>query len=978
MIRYLLLALLIFSSLTVCAQEWHGGLTELQRFRTYPHVDKAFQFQRQQQYAAAAAQVERALEVVPGHVPLLKMLFDYQLAAANPTAALRTYQLIPASQREDKLLRLVQTQLSTHQVLDLDDYSSLLTTLPASQQQQVQFLITQHLIAEQQLQRAFTWLLQQSELSDKLRLQRAELASQLSMPQQVILDTEAVPTAALTEQDWQRYTLALLSQGNGQKAAVLANKYADADWAAWFYRQWLQMQLSQADWHAAEHSFSWLDRYKLLTDAEQMQRYQAAINRQDTHLAARLVPQLQVNCLDKVAMYLQSDAQPQAKAHFTQCPPQSTLQWLNYAERWMSASALEAVVITDKKLAQQQADMVSQKRIAAQDYLSLLQRKFSQPLKQRDYEQLVASINELPDAATQLQYFTKLYQAMPNDYLLDRLSYLYIEQHQPEQAMRVLDQALPFSAAAMQQHTLPNRLINLLQQLPNWQTPAMLNKLESWQQFTAARAELWRLVGNCQQAEQLLAPAPDSTEGWRTLALCANTIQPGAAIQYWQQAYQLQPDPAYLKHIAYQNLLLQQPETALAQFSALPANTLLPEDLLMMAELSLQNNKVEQAAQYLKQVQSSRLDEQARLHAIQAAVYSQQQQPKRALESWQQAAALQPEKTDYQLGYAYALAATEPEHALQIMQWALAQAQQITAAQAAQMAFLNQRLQYRLATQQWAGTALQLYQQQANPTDTELNTQFSMLRLKQQLSSHWQLSSSATVTSGAVNTNRLVAERAEVSRYGVAVKAEYFFDPLLRDFSLYALLAGNGSSSPWQNWGQQLGISYKPWQQLNIWLSAGLQQYPLAEGDWQSVLRISADLLNAAPWQAEWRPVPLDWWERKLYVDAVWWPETGNQQAQARFEQGPVWKLDTASAQTLKWYGLSQFDYRRQATDLEQSVNGAQLTAGMGLQWRYWPGQIPVLLRRQRLEVNLEWQYQLAGNLNQRQHALLLQFYLAW
>lgn len=977
--RVMLFLMLLISSVEVIAQDWRDGLSELQQFRTYPYIDKAFQLQQMQQFSSAALELEKALKVVPEHAPFLLILFDYQLAIPDTTAALRTYQLIPAAQREDKLLRVAQAQLDTLQPFDLSQYSNLLTTLTFTQQQEVLTLIAQHLIAQQQLQRAFDWLMAQPKLSDSLYLQRAELANQLALPQQVIADTEAVSATILSEQDWLRYTQALLSQNQAKTAAQLANQHINASWAQQFYRQWLQMQLSAQDWFGAEQSFVWLNKYAALTDEEQLQRYQAAVNGQNTVLAVSIIINLKVSCLEKVAMYLQNTAEQQAKAQFRNCPVQQSAAWLVYAERWWSADELEAVAFNSATFALKKTEIVAQKRIANSDYSTLLQRKFAQPLRQQDYSQLVASINQLTDQPLQLHYLSALYRIKPTDYLLDKLSYLHIQQQEPEQALLVLEQALPFSAAALAEQTLPKRLINLLQQQPLEQKTAILSKLDSWQLLVEPRAELWRLAGNCAKAQQLLIPTPTSADGWKTLALCANNEQPAAAIQYWQQAYQLQPEAVYLKQIAYQYQAMHQTGAALKQFQAVPDALLSASDKLAIAELALQDDNLMLAEHYLQQAVPQLPTELARQHAIYAALYTKLQQTEVAISRWREAAKLEPKLVDYQLGYAYALADTEPEQALSIMQQVLADDYQISATQAAQMAYLNQRLKNIEPTQVWIDKALQLYPEQSQLSNAELETQFSLVRLQQQLNSHWQISSSASVTSGAVTGDNLVADTSQLAKHGMVVKAEYFINPMQRDLSLYALAAGNGNNSPWQNWGQQFGISYKPWLQHNVWLSAGVQQYPLAEGDWQGLLRISADLFNATPWQAEWRPVQLDWWERKLYVDAVWWPKSDNRLAQVRFDQGPVWKFDTALAQTIKWYGLAQFDYRRQTVYLQQTAtSGEQLTAGMGLQWRFWLGTAPVLLQRQRFEVNLEWQYQLGGDLNQRKHALLLQFYASW
>ncbi|GAB2911910.1 NfrA family protein [Rheinheimera gaetbuli] len=974
----LLVIMSIVFSLAATAEDWRSGLTELQQFRTYPFVDKAFTLNRQQQYVQAVAELEKALRFAPEHAPLVVLLLDFQLAIPDTAAALLTYQRLPSALKPDKLRRIVQTQLDSQLPLPFETISSLLPSVPAAERQQILLALSQHFIAEQQLQKAFELLAGQVEINSGLLLQRAELAQQLLLPQQVIKDTEAVPKEQLTERDWQRYSMALLSQKKYQQAAAIANQYSDSAWSAALYRQRVQMQLAESDWTGAEQSFLWLTERTTLTEAEQKQRYQAAINSSNISLASALIDKLTLDCQDKVGLYLQVGSTEDAKAAFSRCPIQPSPQWLVYAERWLSADALDAVSFNDSTLTKQKLAIVLQKRIAEKDYEAILQRKFAQPLRSEDYSLLVNSINALPDAALQLPYLLALYQDMPDTYLLDRLSYLYIELQQPERALRLLVQALPFSAAAIKQKTLPERLLNLLQQQPVTSLPKVLERLDDWSVFPETQAELWRLAGDCERARQLLNPVPGNVNGWKTLALCANDADPGSAIQYWQQAHQLQPDLIYLKHIAYQYQVLQQPSLALSQWQNIPFEQLLAGDVLTMAELALQQGQEQAASHYLQQVKSTTDAEMARQYAIQAAVYRQQNQTALMLINLQKAAERQPKQVGYQLEYAYALVATEPEKARDIMTKLHEEGYQFNATQAAQLAYLNQQLSELSQTRQWTAEALALYKTKQNLTNADLTTQFSLIRLEQQLASHWQFSGGSTFTSGAITGERLSTDDTTLSRHGFAVKAEYFVDPLQQDLSLYAVVASNGNDSPWQTWGQQFGVSYKPLDSINLWLSAGLQQYPLAQGEWHSILRLTADALNAEPLQAEWRPVEPGWWERKLYLDAVWWPETGNKLAQVRFDQGRVWKLTESTAQTIKWYGLLQYDHRLQKTSAGVLASGKQLAAGMGLQWRFWPGEVPVLLQRERLEVSLEWQYQLAGDLNRREHALLLQFYLFW
>ena len=978
MMRYVCLFALLCTALSAAATDWMDGLSELQRFRTFPYVDKAFELERAGQYEAAAQELSKALDVVPAHQPLLRILLNYQLSIPDPGAALLTYQLLDGPMRQDNLLRIAQIQLQLPQPFDLALYARLLPALSSDQQQQLQLLIVQGLIAQQRPQQAYDWLMQQPQLNPQLRLQRAILAELLGQPQQVVADTEALAETDLTDTDWLRYGLALLQLGQGDKAAARADSMAKHSWAAQFYREWLQQQLASADWHGAERSFSWLARQQQLSSNERQQRYQAALNRGDMQQARQLVATLDVSCLQQVNLYLQTGSEAEARQRFLTCPRQQNALWLNYAGRWLDADTLAAARLSDSKLAQQQADIVAQKRIASQDYPALLKQLFAKPLQVKDYPLLVNSINGLNDVALQQRYLAALYQQMPDDYLLERLSYVYLQQQQDENAFVLLHAALPYSDNLLAQGVVPERLLNLLLQHPQWRTETLLAELDSWQHYPQQRAELWRLAGQCQRAEQLLLPTPDSAAAWQTLALCANDNNSAAAVQYWLQAYQLQPEPEFLKQRAYQLARMQQPAQALAQWQALPADSVLPAERLTMAELALQLNDSALAQQYLTDTAPAQADLAGRYFALKAGYYQQLKQNEQAIAAWQNAVQMQPQRADYLLSYAYALVDTAPEQAAQLIRQVQALPDsKPSAALAAQLAYLNQRLARADEALFWSEQALAQYAELA-PEQAPDVTIFSLNRLQQQLASPWQFSASISATSGAITGERLVADSQALARYGSVLKVDYFTDRVKRDLMLFALLASNGQDAPFQDWGDQLGVSYRPLAQANLWLTAAIEQYPLFDSNWQPLLRVSADMLNNTPWQADWRPEQFDWQERKLYLDAVWWPKSGNRLAQLRYDQGRVWRLNSNLPQTLKWYGLAQFDYRRQLNNSAQPVSGEQLTVGSGVQWRFWLGQAPVLLRKQRFEVDLEWQYQLAGSLNERQHALLLQFYAYW
>jgi adsorption protein A len=169
-------------------------------------------------------------------------------------------------------------------------------------------------------------------------------------------------------------------------------------------------------------------------------------------------------------------------------------------------------------------------------------------------------------------------------------------------------------------------------------------------------------------------------------------------------------------------------------------------------------------------------------------------------------------------------------------------------------------------------------------------------------------------------------------------------------------------------------VAYKPLDHTNLWLSAAVQQYPLGKGDWRGLVRFTGDFMNQGKWQSEWQPEADHWRERKLFVDAVYWPVDGQILLQTKFEQGKVVRNDDSLFQVTRAYALSQLDYRKQkALDTNLNAEGWQWTTGLGVQSRIGLGETHYDAYRHKLEINLEWQYQLAGDLSKDQHALSLQ-----
>lgn len=990
-----------------------AGLSEYQQFRTYPYVEKAYRLQQQGQYAAAAAELEQALQRAPGHVPLLLQLFDYQLAIPDVQAAANTFSMLPGTERPGLLLRLIQTLLQQADTPDNSLFRQLHAGLTAPEYQQAALLLAHRYIALNQDRLAYQLLLSVVSANDEILLLRAALAEKLSDQAQVVRDLAALSIPLPGEQEQYRYANALLLTGATEQALSIAQQQPDTALAGAIYRQWLQMQLARNDYHGAEQSFRWLSQHQQLSADELAQRYQNALQLSDWPLAFALAERLELSCWQRLELQLVAADDTAAKRQFQHCQPDSApALWLVYAERWLSAEQLATTTIAGVYWQQQKNKVLISKYIATRQHLLLLDLLLSTDLAQQYQPQLLSTLDQLANGRQKRDYLQRAYRQAPSDALLERLSFQYMLLGQYDDALALLQAALPLSAPAMADGVLPQRLLNLLLQQPQLPDLPLLQALADWgEAYRTERAELWRLAGQCQQSIRLL-PAPDSAAAWRVLALCETDSRPEVAIRYWQQVNALQPGAEPLRAQAYLYSKLQQPAQALQYFLQIPEPERLAADHLAIAELALQQQQLSLAQQHWQlagaadnrwylvgselawrqgdakaalayldhlDVAALQLQQQAAYYAQRAMVYQQLQQPEQALAAWQQALQLAPQQPDYLAGYGYLLARLGDAAAIDYLQQAVASGLfQQDAALAAQLAYLYAGTGQLAETLHWLRQSIDL---QAAEQPVAVTPLFTAKRYYQQISSPWQLTASTRFNSNSGAQDVWFAQADNAPRNELALRLEYYLDQLTRDLALYWELGANGSSSsPYQHWGQQLGIGYRPLTDYNLWLMAGLQEYPLAEGHWRPQLRLSADFLNQPPWQAEWRPEAERWQERKLYFDLVWWLQNPQQLfAQARYEQGMVWKLSHASAQTAKLYGYSQFDYRRQhATEAVDTESWRQYSIGLGVQWRLWWAEQQYHAYRHRLEVNLEWQHNISGNLSDKANGLALQLVYAF
>lgn len=985
-------------------------MTEYEQFRVYPYLEKADRLHKKQNPSGSVAEIDKALALVPQQPELLNLRFRYQIEAEDLAGARQTLVLLTAPQRKGLFPLLLTLQLKLQEQPDFSLVDSHWQEWQLDEQVAVARLVISRMIALKQEPAAQQWLATKGPLRGELVSLHASLADALRQTNQVIADLSSLPKEQLSDTDKNRMMQALLNSGQQDKARQWAQSEPESDAALLFNRQQLQQQIARKDWAGVAKSFQAIEQYHQLTLEELQQKLQWQISQKNWQAAFSTADKLQLDCWSRVDVAMQSGDEREAKRWFDQCDATSNPKsWLVYAEKWLDAEAIAKVELAEPQQAQQRR-LVVQKKLAEGDYVQVLQLLLADPKQSQQFDLVLQATRALPQGDSRLKAMHQLHQYKATPQTLDELSFHYINTGQPEKALALIEQALPFSREIEQQKVLPQRLLDLLQS----QSPVnmrLLAKTDSWTVLAEQRAELWRIVGRCSRTIELLSEDELSAAGYRSLALCLGNDDTEMALLLWQKAYQKQPQPSDVLHIAYIQQKLNEPEAAFASFTSLDRKLLADTDKQVVAWLGLDIDKAEQAEAYLLEssadhtawylaAASLRRNQQRHdealsylnkitktsdpqwvsLYSQKAWIYHQQGQLPQAEQAWLAALEKAPKQAELHAGYGYLLLDMQrSDDALQhLKQAAVADVYQKDAGIAGQVAYLSAQNKEKDQTLYWIEQSIdrQALADKQNPlTATEL---YRLKRFHQTIAKQWQISGSVTAHHGASQSALETASDQPLLdpvRNDAAIRLEYFIDSLSRDSSVYLQLAANGrSDKPLSSYGQEIGVAHKPVAGVNLWLSAAAQQYPIGSGEWRSMLRLSADFFNQAEWLTEWRPEQQSWLERKLFIDAVFWPEQGQLYFQGKFEQGKVFKLGDTGLSVLRVYGLTQLDYRKQhAAGAIPGQEGWQWTAGLGLQSRFGTGESYYDSYQHQWEINLEWQYQLAGDLSDDPNALSLQ-----
>jgi tetratricopeptide (TPR) repeat protein len=359
--------------------------------------------------------------------------------------------------------------------------------------------------------------------------------------------------------------------------------------------------------------------------------------------------------------------------------------------------------------------------------------------------------------------------------------------------------------------------------------------------------------------------------------------------------------------------------------------------------------------------------------ARQAIIYQRTDQPAKAARAWQIASEKSPQNSAFKLSWAYSLIDIQKDRAFKIMKEVIDGNNMVDTRTLEQLGYLAAANQDHPAALEYITKSIVTDSEDPLPRGEELS--WLLHEYHRDLSEYWRFSAIASQGTGGILGDVFFIgndgeQLAEPPTNNITARAEYYFNPLTEKWSIYGQVAGNGDDNrPLNDWSIELGVSYKPFDDFNFKGTLGAQRF--FSGDWEGLIRINGDLLNQGKWRQDWR-FEESWWERQLYFDFLWLPESDQFLGTVRADFGHAYSLETNSKQTIKYYGLAQYDTRKPQKAINGSTSFNQTSVGLGIQWRLFTTPNSPFKPVHRYSLALEWRYKVSGELTNDDNSLFL------
>ncbi|QOC23754.1 tetratricopeptide repeat protein [Wenzhouxiangella sp. AB-CW3] len=974
-----------------------ADLSELDRHRVFPHVERAQRSMEQGDLASAIVHWEAALRRAPQHEPLIEAMVQTLIMAGRYEQVESRLEALPRSERKDELRHRARLAW----LADPDDPPAIETVsgwlteaTPTRARELVQALgfATE---AREGTRAALAQLDQvpcpSSGCAAALRL-RSIMAESANQPDRVIASlTRLANHEAWLPQDRERAVAAWIELGEWQAlAAHLLDERSAADLE--LLRTSAQAAIGRGHWHVAQNVLEAVAAHHVLTPGEMQQLSQVYRELGDLERAAKLAYR-QGECLQAVDLAWQAGQSEQAMKWFNGCPTAPADYWLNLAVR------LEAVEL----LAQQSFD----EQVLEEQRLTTL----AVILEQRgDDERLIESLRGQPGPVAQAYLLAALERQQR--YLdaarlheqrfdrsadiddLERASYFYILAGENDEAARLLIAAMPHGDDPAGQR-LSLRLLGLYPQEtldPQARHPVTLASTAAAPELRVAAAQTLQRIGRCDEVRGLELPTGGEEQGalHMLLGFCLQAAaSPGLAAHHFEAAHRASVDLA-LEPLAISLAEAGHRHAALERFEELDEQQIMADPLrVMWVEAALSIGDYSAASHQFERLDPATDDEQ--WWSMQARIAQGMGEFETALSHWQtlhqrwpqaeasfqigviqwglgereqavealaEAVERAPDQVEYLAEYAYALEPLDRERAVQVFQrvaemepWRFRIHEQIGHLEAEQYHDEEARESFR--------HAIDLLHSDLPPPglDREETIERSYLarRSHESLGRKWNVSAGGWIATGSVPGEFFF--EADPPRHYADVTLSRRLTPRSGLGSVHARgrLIGQGPSDDvLANRAATLGLLW----QVPVGITVlGVDWLEPESGHGQFLVHGATELLSTGRYRRDWRPVSDSWREQRLYVEGAWWTRSDDYLVSARYDY--AWHRPLRDDTSASW-----FPYVLAESRLVRG--GHDLRAGAGLGLRLWGGAREYDAYRRLHSIRLEFQHAFETNIADR------------
>ncbi|MGL0822834.1 NfrA family protein [Vibrio vulnificus] len=976
----------VYSSERVKTESVYDGLSDAQHFRTYPYIDKAFRLEARGDHRAAIEEVEKALNVTPGHVPYRRYALQLGYKAElSPQELKALINQLPAEESQAEIYKYRFTLVQKGEPLSVHEFKQLTQGMSQSQSEtlylQSLYAIEKHRGANQ----ALAWSSDQPDTFKTTPVYRFEAYQWFEQKQyqRVLPSIKSLANQDNhTLEDMRYLLLSLIYLGRDDDALRLVEQQNSLELEVVYLRYTAEREINNQLLAKAKEKLVKLATITSLTSAEKAQL--SYINALDDNALreakfARAMPQ----CLRNVLLLNQEQGCQAAQVAFHQCDPNdSQSNWMNVAVAIDSYQALEKTEFSVEHLEQKRrrilVDYYSQKN----EWRSII-TLLDAPRSKKELESLALAYNQLHRYSNSAKTWLAVYKLDNDLRYIDMAAYNAALAHEVKLEAQAYQQAMRNSADALERDdALINRAASLVYKditlftvdevnflahahvgvispavwAEQKQCATLLSREDSNSYFLFKAAAFCYKDDNLDLAVVTLENAMKHESSDEDHLLLADWYYQdrnySLAVKHWQQVNKEIPTRQAADNYIDALLKTQDFQAAETQWYHYENKLDARWWQLGIESAYLQNNKelaesrVKAAFEQTKSMEFAVGLAKVYLTAQRHADLHQLVDDVLERDSSGQASA--------QLGYF--LSEQEPQLALPLLENAATkEAFKSDPLLWAQYAFVSAREGKKHVAKSIYAAAID------NISLTEDEKDYFQ-RAHRDIEAGWKF-----FVAGWIGDSKGVGIQGYAYRSGdffMVEEGKYYFDNEYFATSALRISAShNGQfASDTESWNSNefdLGVELKPWEDHNYFFKFGIKQgFGSDSNETRPYIWLSGDVLSNDDWSKRWQNENDSWLYQQLYVDGIYY-FNGDQDYSlyGRYDLGYVFKVFPTHKQRMIPYGFVQ----KSLGDSEQGKL-KDFRAGIGISWAWDWKKDHYDGYAVNSEVGIEWQHIIENN----------------